>query len=260
MKTYMKRFFSLLLTVLLLCSLSGCKALDEMRENQAYYTENGDILWKGSTYKKLPTSEELWPEFDGEISIYVTESDVPVLLSQTHCLSSYSPSTDGRFLMEDNHIEDIFYCEASIYEDICTRIRAPFVPEIVCYSYDVPTEDVYEWDTAVYTLTQEQVEVITTVVENTEPTVMGDGMALDCLWTLYLEECSQDRLFRRNTMDISYTGSTYYLHLYTDQEELLFTVPSGCNAQFDQITAAQRKSYEAWDNYWETDDFYGDDI
>lgn len=260
MKTNIKRIFALLLTVLLLCSLSGCKALEEMRQNQAFYAENGDILWNGNTYKKLPACEELQPEFDGETSVYVTESDVPVLLSEMVFLASYSPSNDGRFLMEDYHAEDIFYCEASIYEDVCARIRAPFEPEIVCYRYDVPRKETYEWDTALYTLTAEQVSVITTVVENTEPTVMQDGMTLDCLWTVYLEECSQDLIFRRNTMNISYTGNTYYLHLYTDQGELLFSVPSGCNAQFDEITAAQRKAYEAWDSYWETDDFYGDDI
>ena len=256
MKKNGKRIFICLLVLLQFFALSGCSALDEMQKNQAFFNESGDILWNGSTYKKLPSCEELYPTFDGETSVYVTESDVPVLLSSMIYLSSYSPSEDGRILMEDNYEEDIFYCDVSIYEDFCARIRKPFTPEIVCYSYDVPTENVYEWETAVYTLTPEQVEVITTVVENTEPTVLQDGMTLNCLWSVYLEECTEDMLFRRNTMDISYTGSTYYMHLYTDQGELLFTVPAGCNDQFDQITAAQRESYEAWENSWEDEDIF----
>lgn len=257
MKKNFKSMLVLLLVLVQLFVLSGCSALDALRNNQAFYNQDGDILWNGSTYKQLPTCPDLYPEISYETTIYVTEPDVPVLLSAMFHLSRYTPSEDCRILMADDYDVNLYYCEASIYEDLCARIRDPFVPELVCYSYDVFDDDPYTpSDTAYYTLTPEQVEVITTVVENTEPTVMRDGMTVDHLWSVYLEECSKDMLFRRNSMDIFYTGNTYYLLLYTDQEELLFTVPAGCNDQFDLITAAQRQSYEAWEAFWEDEEAF----
>lgn len=251
MKKNFKGIFVLLLVLAQLFVLSGCAALDALRKNQAFYDQNGDILWNGSTYKQLPDCPDFYPEISYETTVYVTEPDVPVLLSGIFSLASYTPSEDCLILLADDDV-NLYYCEASIYEDLCARIREPFVPELVCYSYDVFDEDSYApSDTAYYTLTPEQVEMITTVVENTEPTVMHEGMTLDYPWAVYLEECSQDMLFRRNTMDIFCVGSTYYLRLFTDQEELLFTVPAACNDQFDRITAAQRESYEAWEDFWE---------
>lgn len=238
MKKNAKRIFALLLVLMQLVLLCGCNALDEMRQNQAFLNEDGDILWNGGIYKVLPASEYFAPECDYNTIVNVTEKDVPVLLSSMFSKSRYYPSDDGRFLEAHDYIEKGYYCEASIYDAISARIQKPFVPEIVCYSYDVYQEDAYDYETKYYTLTQEQVDAIKLVVKNTVPTTMQDGMYLDSQWQLRLEECSKDMLFRRSTMEISYAGSTYYLHLNTDNGQLLFTVPEGCNAVFGEIVKA----------------------
>lgn len=236
MKKNYKRIFALLLVLTQLVLLCGCDALDEMRQNQAFLNEDGDILWNGSTYKKLPACAYLAPLCDYDTIVNVTEEDVPVLLSSMFSQFYYYPSEDGRFLSARSHnTDEVYYCESSVYDAICARIQAPFEPDIVCYSYDVYQEDSYEYETKYYTLTQEQVDAIKLVVQNTTPTTMQDGMYLDSQWSIALEECSQDMVFRRSNMEISYAGSTYYLHLNTDDEQLLFTVPEGCNAIFGEI-------------------------
>ena len=248
MKKYAKRLLAVILAALQLFTLCGCKALDEMRSAQAYLDPDGNVLWNGGVYKKLPESEYLCPANEYEKMVHVTEEDVPVLLSSMFSVMDFHISKDDRFLLEFS--EGYYYCEASIYEEILERIHKPFVSEVVCYSYEVYGDDPYEAEAAQYTLTQEQVAVITTVVENTEPTTMQEGMYLDTEWSVALEECSKDMLFRRSAMSISCAGNSYYLELFADQEALLFQVPAGCNDQFDQITKAYRESMESWDAFW----------
>lgn len=237
MKKMLKRSLALVLVLVQLVLLCGCDALDEMRENQVFFDENGDILWNGTTYKALPYSDLLNPELDYMEQVYVTEADVPVLLSSMLAQYYLFASTDGEFLVS-NLAEPVYYCKASQHEALSARLLAPFEPDIVCYSYDVYDEETWEYDTQYYTLTQEQVEVIELVIEQVEPTVMGEGWSLDYDYDIWLEECSEDMLLRRNSMDIAVSGSTYYLFLYTDAQTLVFTVPDGCKAAFDGIVSA----------------------
>lgn len=246
MKKNFRRIFVLFLAAMLIFVLCGCDALDEMRQNQAYFDADGNILWNGSVYKKLPACEHLFPLIDYNTSVFVTEAGVPVLLSGILSLSDCSPSYDGSLLEEYDFGENVYYCEASAYEQLRDRILAPFTPDIICYSYDVYDEDTYEFETKYYTLTQEQVAAVANVVENTEPTVMQEGMYLDCDWSVYLDECSEDMLLRRNTMDISYAGSTYYVHQYTDNGMLLYAVPEDCNAIFGEIVKAYLEAESAY--------------
>ncbi len=233
MKKNGKRVFAIMLVALQIFLLCGCTALDEMRKNQAFYGEDGNIVWNGNVYKKLPESAYFYPETDYNTMVNVTEADVPVLLSGMFGLAYYYPSADGVFL--EDHAEDIYYCEMSVYTQIRDRILGTFEPEIVCYSYYMYDEEAHEMEARYYTLTQEQVDAVFYVVENVEPTILQEGMSLDCDLSVYLEECSEDMLFRKETMDISRSGSTFYVHQYTDAGTQLFTVPQEYNAVFAKI-------------------------
>lgn len=244
MKNHFRRIFVLFLAAVLIFLLCGCDALDEMRHNQAYYDADGNILWNGSVYKKLPACDYLVPQTDYDTTVFVTEADVPVLLSGVLSLSDYYPSNDSVFLQDDNY--EGYYCEESVFEQVRDRILAPFTPDIICYSYDVYNEDAYDFETKYYTLTQEQAAAVAYVVENTEPTVIQEGMYLDCQWSVYLDECSEDMVLRKNTMDISCSGNTYYVHQYTDNGMQLFTVPEDYNVIFGQIVKAYLDAESAY--------------
>ncbi len=250
MKKNLKLGLVFLIAAAMLLCLCGCSALDEMRKNQAFYDEEGNILWNGAVYKQLPECESLYIDYNYNANVYLTETDVPVLLSDVFAQDTLSASLNGSFLCSFNG-ERVLFCREDLYENLLGRIQGEFVPDIVCYSYDVYNEETYEYETKYYTLTQEQVDVIHLVIETTDPTTMGDGMHLDSDWSLYLEECSEDMLFRRNTVDISLSGATYYLHLYTGEDELLFTVPEGCNAAFDGIVSAFVEANSYWDGAYE---------
>ena len=236
----MKKFVVLLVVIGMLFCLSGCSGLEELRKQQAFVGENGEILWNGNVYKALPGNEYMYVEFDNEGAVYLTAPDVPVLLSVI-CMEQFlMPSEDGVLLSE---IEPgTYYCREDRYEDILSRMQEEFVPDVVCYSYKEYPETEY------YTLTKEQVETIDLVLQNTEPTVLGDGMYMEWDYFVDLQAYSADRLFCRDSTDISDSGTTYYLHQYTDEQEQVFTVPEAYSQVFAEITRAyieEMAAYEA---------------
>ena len=84
MKKYSK-LISLILIVVVLCTiLCSCDALDEMRSKQAFWQEDGTILYNENTYLKLPEYVELNYDSTNVANIdyvHVTEKDVPVLIA-----------------------------------------------------------------------------------------------------------------------------------------------------------------------------------
>lgn len=241
MKRNVKSVLVLLTVVGMLLCLCGCTGLENMRKNQAFPGENGEILWNGTAYKTLPDNEYLYVEMSDHLDVvYLTAPDVPVLLSSTFSESQLYTSEDSTFLWKSE--TDDYYCREDRYEEILSRMQKEFVPDVVCYSYKEYPETEY------YTLTKEQVETIDLVLQNTEPTVLGDGMYLEWDYYIDLQAYSADRLFCRDSTDISVSGTTYYLHQYTDEQEQVFTVPEAYSQVFAEITRAyieEMAAYEA---------------
>lgn len=236
MKKIFKRVLALVLAAALLCGLCGCSALDEMRKNQAYYDDAGNIVWNGATYKLLTYSGPLFPEIDYNAQIVVTEDDVPVLLSIFLAQMWLSPSTDGKFL-EDQSWN--YYCREDAYDEIVQRLQEEFVPEVVCYFYDIYNEDTWNWEEKSYTLTQDQIAAIELVISTVEPvSYNATGMYPEYIYSLDIIECSADMLLQACSTALLVGNDRYYLELYTDTDTLIFTVPEGCNEIFGQIVSA----------------------
>lgn len=258
LKKNLKQILALALVLLQLFVLCGCKALDTMRANQAYYDADGNIFWNGSVYKPLPACDDLMPDIDHGTTVCITEADVPVLLSATFTLEKLTPSKDKVILLGEGYwAEGRNYCREDKYQQICERIKNGFETELVCYSYGHYDEEKEEYVLEDHVLSQEQWDALKLITETVEPTEMGEGWYLDYDWTVELEECSADKLFRRQTLDIAVAGQQYYLLLYTDTHTLTFAVPDGCKATFDEIV----KPYlEASGFYWENPDGMNEDV
>ena len=238
MKKVLKQISAFLLTLLLLLSFAGCARLDQMRQQQVFASDDGGILWNGYTYLPLPESEYFMPEMDYNTSLYLTASDVPVLLSEIFATEVLYASPDGRFLNSIWNGGGTFYCREDQYAQIADRILAPFTSDLICYSYEVFDEEAYEYVVNYYTLTEEQIAVITQVIETIEPMPSTEGWYLDYDRMVQLEKCSQDMLFRANCLVIAVSGDTYYVTYYSGEEALTCAVPKAYNDTFDQIVHA----------------------
>jgi len=228
MKKTIKRILALLALLSMLFSLSGCMYLDELRKFHGFWGENGTILWDNTAYKELPAHQYLHAEGDPESSgVYVTEPDVPVLLSFSG--DYYRVSTDKLFLLNGTQV----FCRVERFQEISDRLAAPFDPQILCYTYSTFDTEQNKSIEHRYDLTREQQDALSTVIKNTEPQTPGDGWTLRWDSRVELWECSEDMLLRNNCMALSQSGITYYLYLYPETPSdatKIFTVPTELNS------------------------------
>ncbi len=219
----MLKTLALFLTVALLCvTLTGCVALDEARENHAFYTPEGDVLWGETTYRLLPECDELRPVWGNYAMVYVTEPDVPVLL---RTIFGYGGNTtqDKVFLSCYGGL----YCRADRYEEIAARITAGFAPTgygFAYYYYDEKKQDmVHDY----YRLLPEQTAVIEQVLTNTTPNTLPANTSVYFDRSVELELCTDDYLFRRYVADLCGNENEYYLRKYADNgQTLLYPIPA----------------------------------
>ena len=231
----MKRIFAVFLVVCLLCSLSGCVALDEMRKSQAFLQADGDIVWQENTYRLLPEAEELFPELNYENQLAVTAPDVPLLLSVFLFEKQCFASKDGKFLQL---LDGELYCRADAYEEISRRLREGFEPEIYCYFYDVYDEENWDFTEEKYVLTAEQVQAVETVCSSVEPYSAGELGRPEAVHSVYLYGCSGDMLQQSCNTEILATTAGYSILLYTEEDVLVFPVPEGMHDMFNKIMEA----------------------
>lgn len=238
MKTFMKRMMALLLLLGMLCGLCGCEALEELRHCQAFLQEDGSISWNGAVYKPLPETELLRPSLDFETEICATAPDVPVLLSLFYAQYYLNPSTDGVFL-EDEWYN--YYCRIDAYDNLISRLREPFVPEKMCYYYDVYDEDDWSYTEERYVLTEAEVAALGEVSNTVTPVSAMEYAYPDYDYSVYLYECSADLLLHRSQAELAAAGDHYYLMLYTLEDVLVYAVPES----YADICGKILQAYEA---------------
>ena len=121
-KKIVKRVSALVILIIAGCFLSGCSMIDEMRSQQGFY--KGDfketIIFFDKEYKLIDIELEFEYSSDVE-TIFVTASDVPVLLSTTYGDLCYI-SADGEIIYRSDYSKDSgkvidkYYVDVDVYE------------------------------------------------------------------------------------------------------------------------------------------------
>ena len=152
MKKYIKIIALSLCLAVFGVFLGGCSYIDEMRADHAILSDDKTtITFRGDTYKLLPkTDKELYIAYNFEniyfydAPVYVTESDVPVLLKEFfHLSGSYDQNNDA-FCLYDLDIDVInldnnkYYCNERDYDR--------YVEALECDSLDYIGFEFETWD------------------------------------------------------------------------------------------------------------------
>lgn len=139
MKKFIKTAIIVFVLTALCFSLSGCHALNEARNAQAFLNDDGTISYDGKIYKELPESSEytdliysLISSSSGHDTVYITEKDVPVLLSGLVGISAYTDK-DKKIICADYIMDNIMdnisgsrnYCREDIYDNFVEAIKNP---------------------------------------------------------------------------------------------------------------------------------------
>ncbi len=254
----MKRVLAVVCAFVLCLSLCGCRELDEMKANHATWMENGYILWNDYTYIPLySTDEAVYYEYvedlnwdDSEV-IYVTQPDVPVLLSEMMGTNGYTGA--GGLLLEVNGYDyppsmslhdtmeydykNYIYCRADMYNWTVEALQSGY--EIQDYGYYF-----YDYDTGYVkrgTLADAQRQAIEDVLKNVTPIKDTNGdhyIYYD--QSLTITAYSMAHLFSQGIGELYYNNGTYTLeYSYYDEEynryDEFYDIPEKYTALFDEL-------------------------
>ena len=230
-----KRWLVLALATVLCLSLCGCDDLDTMRAKHAVWQEDGSILWNGAVYRKLENVEEM-DKLDASydyLTIWITEADVPVLLSDW-VGESFDVCADGTMLKNYDYRlaepEYVWYCREDVYDDVVKKLEGGIRLNTYFYYY-------YDWqreESAKYYLTAEQTDTIHRVLTTVTPVPIDefDDLIVD---DLYLYICDESHRFEQDTDKwLGVTESRYCIESY----DTIYVVPLEYSAIFAEIWKA----------------------
>ena len=254
------RFIAMLaIMALILSTLSGCMSLDDLRKDHAVYNDKQSIVYNDVEYKQIANQNGyLKPHVSDTLSnIYVTEADVPVLLSQT-IGSHFWVSDDGRFLIADDYTYSTIYCRTDCYDEIFARVTAKFVPTGYCYAYDKYNKEDYNHTEGLYHLTDKQTAVIRKVLTTVTAEEYSFLPQLDFNNVVELEACSDDMLFRNYVMDIYQLSVGYCLVLQEDKDSkvTIYPVPANLGSEFADILKPMLEQEQILNEKYEDDEGY----
>ncbi len=222
MKKLLKCICLTLIAVLLCGSLSGCIALDEARQKQAFENPlTGDIQWNGTVYRLLPACDELQTDYVNAFAISITEPDTPVLVKDlfgNHAIVAQ----DGLFISGNGGV----YCRIDRYDELATRIAHGFSPTGYGYDYydfDEKGEYVHKF----YRLTAEETAMVEQVLTTVTPQALPSNTSIYFDKSVQLELCTDDLLFRRFVTELCFDGQSYCLTNYKNEtgQTLIYTIP-----------------------------------
>ena len=230
-----KRWLVLALATVLCLSLCGCDELETMRSEHAVWQEDGSILWNGTVYRKLENVENidvLDVSYD-YAGVYVTEPDVPVLLS-----SWFGESLDvcgnGTLLEYYDYrpAEDKteWYCREDVYDETAALLEKGI--EMTTYFYEYYNSSTNDFEK--YYLTKEQSEAVNTVFATVQ-SIFNFMFEEPYIEGVYFYACDDSHRFESDIEMYMYTTESGYCIEFDD---LVYVVPVEYHGIFAEIWMA----------------------
>lgn len=281
MKKTVKPIILLVVLIMLLSTLTGCKELDNLRSTHAVWTEKGvydSITLNGVEYKRInienaPSVFKTKPDI-----IYLTDPDVPVLLASSMS-ETFDISEDENFIFgyiidpsytdgyTSDRLSDTFisgyneqgpseyslFCKADIYEDVMKKIESGI--EYTDYVYEYVDPDTRMLNN--YFLKDEENKAFKKVLEEVKP-IEENQSDYGIYMSVMIENVSDDHYFSNNFYDISWNldEDQYIISYYSEATRTWYTyeVPKEMNDTFDKIT--EKAKLESELDYEITEEYY----
>ncbi len=230
------RALAVLLTVVLLAStLCGCNALDEMRARHALLDENGDLTLNGEVYKPLPPCDTFAPiySFMPDDRLNVTAADVPLLLSSLLAEEYFCLCTDDAFLWDADN--EVYYCKADRYTEICRRINEGPVLSAYGYEYRRWDQKSLSYLAEIRRLSDAEADALEQVVLDVQPAMINQ-QTIELEYLMDFCRYSEDLLFKEPFYTLVLHKDVYFLYLEVDADTAaLYRVPDSLSGVFADI-------------------------
>lgn len=233
MKKY-KRWIAIALVFMLCLSLCGCQKLEDMRAVHATWQEDGTILWNGNVYRQIEDVPDTL-QFYVEQEVLVTESDVPVLLSDI-LGTGFTVDKDGVLMHNWSWKGDeTWFCREDKYEEMATYFQMEVEMDTYFYTY-WPEENGRSKETHYY-LSDEEKNAIDTLLNELDFDEPEDDFFNTFEMTEFcvtLGRCDGKHLFAEHyVVEIVSKQEGYYLF----SDGLLARVPDSYYSLFEKIVA-----------------------
>ena len=273
-----RKFLILLLALAMMCLyLTGCDELDTMKQSHGHWVTEGDTSsfnLNDETYVLLEDAANLNPMYNSqhEDIIYITDPDVPVLLSTSYS-NAFEISENGNFVVgslpynykaeykdstflfspiitvsESMDGEAVTYCKESIYDDVKKKIKDGIEYTHYGYSYftydEKTASDTYHY----YYLSDDECDAINKVVKTVEPKQSSNEPYHE-MYMLSLDKITEDKMFGEVSYDIyrSELGDYSIEHYsYVTEEYTSYIVPEKYNDIFDKIVERAETQYDVY--------------
>ena len=243
-----------------------------MKADHATMDDRGYIHWDGNTYVLLSGYDENLNLEYVDTDVYVTESDVPVLLSRSFGVN-YSVHADGRLLyssmydrLTDSYEEKV-YCRS----DLVKWANAALHTGATYTGYFLSYWDDYAWESKEYTLTEQQRQAVDTVLSTATPfAIYGGYDQTDTAVQLWAR--SDYDLFRERIGYLDRSYGRYWIVVDNYNEAYgwdtdCYDVPEELTPIFDEIykvkeeaTDPNRTFEDEGDYDYDYDYYYGDEF
>ncbi|MBO5089342.1 MAG: hypothetical protein J6C27_00310 [Clostridia bacterium] len=227
---HVKKLLCLALTVLLCFSLIGCNAIDKMRDAQIHFNDDGNLEYDGNEYKQLPPCSAFSPNITYSTNLYITDKDLPVLLSEQFGGRAYL-TKDKLYINSHSYSSSdgttAFFARTDIYDSIAERINSGNYFEGFCfyYSYWDDSDEIGSYMQKEKIISEEAEKAVKEVITTTAPDESIDIDLLSQYAVTDLYACSNDLLFSEYSATIYKTDKFIYITAFTGlNKELIFKV------------------------------------
>ena len=200
----LKKISAALLIFVMMLSLCSCAELDQLRERQAFFNENG-IVYKDRLYKLVNTADDLNYNFINAEFINVTDEGVPVLLS---AMINFEYTINADETIINGSYDDEWYVREDKYPEYESSVKNGINYTDIGFDY---------YDASLV----KKVDYILTEQEKTVLLSLLDGEVVtedfETYEELYLFEQSDNRLFRKSDCYVIIRADNgYYVGLCND--------------------------------------------
>lgn len=227
---HIKKLLALALAISLCFSLIGCNAIDEMRKAQIHFNDAGNLVYEDKEYKLLPPCDAFSPDITYSTNLYITEEDVPVLLSEQFGGRGYL-TEDKLYISSHSYSSSdgtmAYFARSDIYDSIASRIEAGnyFEGFFFYYSFWDESDEIGYYNQKEKIISEEAENAVKEVITTTAPEESIDIDLLSQYAVTDLYACSNDLLFNEYSATIYKTEKFIYISAFTGlNRELVFKV------------------------------------
>ena len=200
----------------MLCvTFTACNPVPEMRAYHATWNEDSSISYNGKTYVKLPRCDNFSPLYGPPYpSVWVTDADVPVLLSESMGTPFYL-SVNGDFLLQRGDDSNI-YCVSELYDATVKRIEDGDPMLYYCFEKTIYNPETGEHEGKRILLSEDVTKILQKTLSQ-KPLDLPSGAGISYDKVVRIHRCSEDTLFYSySSFEIQYNASSETFYLVVD--------------------------------------------